>query len=452
MEDIFKFYFVFVIASIILGKGGEASIVNDGDDGLLHPTPMLGFSSWNAFNINVDEEKIMQTVDAIKKLKLDEYGYTYVIIDDLWSEAERDEQDGRLKVNASRFPSGIKNLSNYIHQKGLKFGIYANAGHKTCQGMAGSLGHEREDIQQFMEWEIDYLKLDNCYPYDGQELYKMDPVKSLLHLPSMYQSPDEYSRFSKMARELRMKSRNVTLELCLYGWGNVEKWGKQIGGHLWRTAGDIKDRWPSLLANLDKNDEPRFVENQGPNKGWNYPDALFVGKGGMKYVEYKSMFALWCIVKSPLMLGTDLTTFHDKYLAMVTNQALLDINQDSLGVQATCRKNCCSKSKFGAMYPALSCPEFMNSWQVWSGPLSGGDFVVLLLNRYDHDIKDVRFDWSKDAKIPEGTYEVSDVWKPNTNESIIIDTAKNKTWTVPLLGFHDNWTIRLKAVNDVGLP
>ena len=223
MEDIFKFYFVLAMA-IILGKRSEAMV----DDGL-HPTPMLGFSTWNAFDVNIDEEKIVQTVDAIKKLKLDKYGYTYVIIDDLWSEADRDEQDGRLKVNATRFPSGIKHLSNYIHQHGLKFGIYANAGHKTCQGMAGSLGHEREDVQQFIEWEIDYLKLDNCYPYDGQELYKMDAVKSLLHLPSMYQRPDEYSRFSKMGKELGTKSRNVTLELCLYGWGNVEQWGDQIG-------------------------------------------------------------------------------------------------------------------------------------------------------------------------------------------------------------------------------
>ena len=433
MEDILKFYLVLLVVIFVQPKSIE------GNNGfLLHPTPMLGFSTWNAFNLDIDEEKVIQTVDAIKKLNLDKYGYVYVIIDDLWSEATRGE-DQRLKVNTTRFPNGMKYLSEYIHQHGLKFGIYANAGHKTCQGMAGSLGHEKEDLEQFLEWDIDYLKLDNCYPSNGQELYKMDALKSLLHLPAMYQSPDEYSRFSKMGQALLEANRNVTFELCLYGWGNVENWGSEFG-HLWRTSGDIKDRWPSLLANLDKNDEARFVENQGPRKGWNYPDALFIGKGGMKYVEYKSMFALWSVIKSPLMLGSDLSAMPDEYLEMITNQALLKINQDPLGVQATCRKNCCSKSQYGAMYPAL-CPEFMSSWQIWSGPLAGGDYVVLVLNRYDHDIKDVVITF-KDAMVPEGIYEVDNVWESDNNKTII-DTSEDKTWTIPFLGFHDNLTLRL---------
>ena len=295
-----------------------SSFGNALDDGL-HPTPPMGFSSWNAFSTNITEEKMIKTVDAIKRLGLDKYGYKFVIVDDLWNEAER-EANGKLIVDGERFPQGMKYLSDYIHQKGLKFGIYANAGHKTCADKAGSLGYEETDLEEFLEWKIDYLKYDNCYPNDDKEMYKMDKWKSLLHLPSMYQTPDEYTRYSKMGEALlAVKNvRNISFELCLYGWGNVEKWGHKLG-HLWRTSGDIKDRWPSLLANVDKNDEDRFVHNQGPKKGWNFPDALFVGKGGMKLVEYKTMFALWSIMKSPLMLGSDLEFLSDEDLKVRRN-------------------------------------------------------------------------------------------------------------------------------------
>ena len=269
-------------------------------------TPPMGFNSWNAFKEDVNEIHMINTVNAFKKLNLDKFGYKYVIIDDFWSLPNRSVIGKKLQVNSAKFPRGMEYISDYIHRNGLKFGIYANAGYKTCGGMAGSLGFERQDLEQFLDWNIDYLKYDNCYPNDDREVYHMDKINSLLHFPSMYQYPDEKSRFKPMAEAIKVSNRSIIYELCLYGWGNVEDWGKSYGS-IWRTAGDIKDRWPSLLANIDINDSERFVKNQGRSKGWNYPDALFIGKGGMTNIEYKTMFTLWSIVKSPLMLGTDLS-------------------------------------------------------------------------------------------------------------------------------------------------
>ena len=146
-------------------------------------------------------------------------------------------------------------------KKGLKFGLYSDAGVKTCAGNPGSLNHEFEDFQQFKKWKIDYLKYDNCYPSNQEDIYKMDYSKSLLHMPVPFQNPDEKTRFSKMGKFV--KNSGIIFELCTYGWGNVENWGNKIGGHIWRTSADIKDRWPSVLSNLDKNDEFRFLDSQG---------------------------------------------------------------------------------------------------------------------------------------------------------------------------------------------
>lgn len=209
---------------------------NDG----LHETPPMGWSSWNTFNDAIDEQKIVETVQALKKLKLDSYGYEYVTVDDLWNLEDRHPVTKQMQVNTKRFPSGMKYLSDVIHEAGLKFGLYSDAGAKTCGGMAGSLGYESLDLDQFLDWEIDYLKYDNCYPTAAEE-HTMDKIKSMLHIPSFYQYPSEQSRFDPMGEAiLKAKSRrNVTFELCLYGWGNVEEWAPKYG-HLWRTSGDIR--------------------------------------------------------------------------------------------------------------------------------------------------------------------------------------------------------------------
>lgn len=209
---------------------------NDG----LHETPPMGWSSWNTFSDKIDEEKIVATVQALKRLNLDTFGYIYLTVDDLWNLKERDPISKKMQVNPERFPSGMNYLSDVIHEAGLKFGIYSDAGEKTCAGMAGSLGHEAQDLDQFIDWEIDYLKYDNCFP-NAKEVHTMDKLKSLMHIPSLYQLPSEQTRFDPMGEALmKAKSRrNITFELCLYGWGNVEEWAPKYG-HLWRTSGDIR--------------------------------------------------------------------------------------------------------------------------------------------------------------------------------------------------------------------
>ena len=179
-------------------------------DGLC-PTPPMGFSSWNAFKQNIDQDKILSTIDNIKRLGLDKYGYNYIIIDDLWSTPKRHPLNQRILVNQTRFPQGMKFVSDYIHQNGLKFGLYANAGVKTCAGMPGSLGFEQQDLAQFMEWNIDYLKYDNCYPQNENEPYKIDKWKSALHFPSLYQYPDEKTRFQPMGEALLAASNKVSI-------------------------------------------------------------------------------------------------------------------------------------------------------------------------------------------------------------------------------------------------
>lgn len=166
--------------------------------------------------------------------------------------------------------------------------------------------------------------------------------------------------------------------------------------------------------NLDRNDEDRFHGRQGPQFGaWNYPDALFVGKGGMTHIEYKTMFALWAAVKAPLMLGSDLSGVNkfDSVYEIIANRELLAVNQDPLGVQATCRKNCCGKGPTGAIFPQVTCPHFDKSWQIWQGPLAKGAFIVIVLNRFDYETE-INLNWAEDADLPPGMrFVLRDLWQ-----------------------------------------
>ena len=205
----------------------------------LHPTPMMGWSSWNTFFADNDQEKMEGIADAIIDLELDKFGYLYLTVDDYWNTPDRDV-DGNMIVNTTRFPDGMRRLGDYLHDRGLKYGIYSDAGDFTCGGMAGSLGYEEQDLQLFLSFDIDYLKYDNCYP-NGTNINVahnyVDVRESFLHLPSFYQFPSEEERFLPMVEAIESSGKNITFELCLYGWGNVEIWGPDAG-HLWRTGYD----------------------------------------------------------------------------------------------------------------------------------------------------------------------------------------------------------------------
>lgn len=439
---------------ILLFACGVVTGLPDG----LHLTPPMGWTSWNTFFQYNSEEKMIAQADALLELGLDKVGYTYLTIDDYWQLPDRDNLTGRMVEDPEKFPRGIRYVADYFHERGLKLGIYSSAGRYTCSGnLPGSLGYEKIDVEMLLDFEVDYFKYDNCYPrLDGSTNIGgtyIDFEQSLQHFPSIWQDPPEEGRYTVMAEEIANVKhiRNITLELCAWGFGNVETFGSQMS-HLWRTSQDISDNWNSLLLNIDVNDEPRYRQEgvQGPYLGWNYPDGLFIGKGGMTDTEYRTMFALWCLVKAPLMLGTDLTLLSRDSPAyeIITNPHLIAVNQDVLGIQGQCLKDCCSHGSLGGILGAPACYHFAHSWQVWAGPLSDAGFVVVVVNRFDTE-KFVSLDWAEDAKIPHGPYTVQNLWTGAMEGQVI---SGGEEWEGAFwkgnLEAHGNWAFKLSPVGE----
>jgi len=423
----------------------------------LHPTPPMGWTSWNTFFEENSQDKMISQIDALLELELDKFGYTFLTIDDYWQLPERDPDTRRMVADPLRFPDGIRFISDYVHSQGLSIGIYSSAGRYTCSGnLPGSLGYEDVDVQMLVDWEIDYFKYDNCYPREDGGTntgtgVNIDLAKSVENFPSMWQSPSEVERYQAMSDALASVKdlRNITFELCAWGFGNVETFGPSFG-HLWRTSMDIKDTWEQLLWNIDINDESRYRQEgvQGPEHGWNYPDGLFVGKGGMTNEEYRTMFALWCLVKSPLMLGTDIRTLtkDSEAYRIITNERLIAVNQDSLGIQGQCVKDCCSHGSIGGLTSPYSCGYFSHSWQVWAGPLSGDSWVVVILNRFDKE-ESITMDWHVDGSIPLGNYAVQDLWSGEMLPDIVVggEEWEGARW-YGIVAAHDNRSYKLTPV------
>ncbi|KAI8537584.1 hypothetical protein RHMOL_Rhmol09G0035400 [Rhododendron molle] len=234
-------------------------------------TPPMGWNSWNHFSCKIEEKLIRETADAMVSTGLAALGYKYINLDDCWAELNRDSQ-GNLVPKASTFPSGIKALADYVHAKGLKLGIYSDAGTQTCSlTMPGSLGHEEKDAKTFAAWGIDYLKFDNC---NNNNI-----------------SPKE--RYPIMSKALLNSGRSIFFSLCEWGQEDPATWAKGVGNS-WRTTGDISDSWNSMTGRADEND--KWASYAGPG-GWNDPDMLEVGNGGMTVGEYRSHFSIWALAK-----------------------------------------------------------------------------------------------------------------------------------------------------------
>ncbi|XP_058081668.1 alpha-galactosidase 2-like isoform X2 [Magnolia sinica] len=270
-------------------------------------TPPMGWNSWNHFQCHIDEWTVKRTADALVSTGLAALGYKYVNIDDCWGEASRDSR-GNLVARASTFPSGIKALADYVHSRGLKLGIYTDAGYTTCsKTMPGSLGHEVQDARTFASWGVDYLKYDNCY-HDG--------------------SRPQY-RYARMSYALRKVGRPILYSICEWGEQNPATWAGSFG-NAWRTTGDIQDKWESITTIADENNKwGRFA---GPGR-WNDADMLEVGNGGMSLEEYRSHFSIWALMKSPLLIGCDIRFASRQTLAILRNKEVIDVNQDPLGIQ-----------------------------------------------------------------------------------------------------------------------
>lgn len=304
----------------------------------LAKTPPMGWNSWNKFHRNVNDKVVREIADAMASNGMKDAGYVYVNIDDTW-EGARDAQ-GVLQSN-EKFPD-MKALADYVHSKGLKIGIYSSPGPKTCAGFEGSFGHEDQDAKTWAGWGFDYLKYDWC---SGSRVYD---VKSM---PAVY---------AKMGEALLKSGRPMVYSLCQYGWQNVGEWGARVGGNLWRTTGDIGDRWQSM-AHIGFDLQPGREKFAGPGH-WNDPDMLEIGNGGMTGDEYRTHMSLWSILAAPLLAGNDLRNMSKETLEILTNREVLAVDQDSLGKQGV------RVAKDGDL-------------EVWAKPLADGSQAVGLFNR-----------------------------------------------------------------------
>jgi alpha-galactosidase len=302
----------------------------------LAQTPPMGWNSWNKFGCDIDEELIRETADAMVSSGMAAAGYTYVNIDDCWMAPERDAQ-GRLVADPVRFPGGIEAVADYVHAKGLKLGIYSSAGTATCQGLPASLDHETTDAASFAEWGVDLLKYDNCNN----------------------QGRPAVERYTAMADALAASGRDIVYSICEWGSNRPWEWAAEVGGHYWRTTGDISDSWGSMVSIVDQ--QVGLEAYSGPN-AWNDPDMLEVGNGGMTTEEYRAHLSLWSLLNAPLIAGNDLRSMDATTLALLTDPDVLAVNQDWAGVQG---------HKIADN----------GDQEVWTKPTSDGGAAVVLFNR-----------------------------------------------------------------------
>lgn len=282
-------------------------------------TPQMGWNSWNKFGTDINEQMVKEMADALVSTGLRDAGYNHILLDDGWMEKERDAQ-GNLVPHRKKFPNGIKVVADYVHSKGLKFGLYNCAGSKTCAGYPGSRGHEYQDALKYAEWGVDYLKYDWC------STGKLNAEEAYI----------------TMRDAIYAAGRPILLSICEWGTAAPWKWAQSVG-HSWRTTGDIYNcfscehdhggyfSW-GVLNILDMRNQDELRKAAGPDH-WNDMDMLEVGNGGLTPDEERTHFALWAILNSPLLLGNDLRNMAPQTLDILTNKEIIAINQDSLGIQ-----------------------------------------------------------------------------------------------------------------------
>src|ERR1700758_854001 len=315
-------------------------------------TPPMGWNSWNKFGCHVSADMIKGMADAMVKSGMKDAGYQYVVIDDCW-QVSRDAA-GNIVPDPKTFPDGIKPVADYVHSLGLKFGIYSDAGSQTCAGRPGGLGHEYQDAIKYAAWGVDYLKYDWCHTT----------------------TQDAKSAYANIRNALDAAERPIVLSICEWGSHQPWLWGKEVGGNLWRTTGDIQPRWGGqekwpdgsccsngVLAILDQ--QVGLQSYAGPGH-WNDPDMLEVGNGGMSDTEYRSHFSLWAILAAPLIAGNDLRDMRPEIHDILTNKEVIAVDQDALGREGE------RVAKNGDL-------------EVWAKQMKDGSRAVVLLNRGDSE-------------------------------------------------------------------
>jgi len=306
----------------------------------LAQTPPMGWNSWNKFGCNVSDKLIREMADAMVSSGMQAAGYQYVNIDDCW-QVSRDPQ-GAIVADPQRFPSGMKALADYVHSKGLKLGLYTDAGTGTCEKRPGSLNHEVQDAKTYASWGIDYVKIDWCNS-EG-----LDPEV----------------QYAKFRDAFAQSGRPIVFSICNWGVKAPWRWGPKTG-NLWRTTGDISDSYDSMsLIGFGQNGLEKFA---GPGH-WNDPDMLEVGNGHMNREEYRTHMALWALLAAPFLAGNDLRDMSAETKGLLTNSEVIAVDQDSKGIQGR------------------------RVWQegpleIWAKPLADGSQAVGLFNRSESAIQ-----------------------------------------------------------------
>lgn len=372
------------------GKDNISEAVQNEHYDQLARLPPMGWNSWNVFGKNINEKVIMETADAFVSTGLRDLGYEYLVIDDIWH-GGRDSTTGILFEDPVKFPSGMKALADYVHSKGLKFGIYSDAGTKTCGEMPGSFGFEKQDAQLFADWGVDFLKYDYCY------------VPELVSLNNDYKMAID--RYKAMGDALKATGRPILFSICEWGPRSPWLWGKEVGGHMWRTSYDVADIWDTprnetspigILTSIDA--MANLGRFSGPG-GWNDPDMLVVGLnntgfikgGGCNEIEYRTQMNMWCMFAAPIMIGCDVRDMNEETKTILLNKDIIAIDQDSLGKQG---------------FRVFS----KDGLEAWKKPLSNGRFAIALFNRNSQD-KTISANWKELELDPNTRFDAYDVWK-----------------------------------------
>ena len=403
--------FLFLLSTFIGFSQGNTVTQTAGKYDGLAMTPPMGWNSWNTFETNIDEKLVKETADIMVASGMAAAGYNYIVLDDGWMTRERDS-NGNLVPDPIKFPSGMKVLIEYIHSKGLKFGLYNCAGTQTCAGYPGTRGYEYQDARFYASLDIDFLKYDWCNTagINAQEAYKT------------------------MSNALKAAGKPIVFSLCEWGDNQPWEWGKPMG-NLWRISGDIypcfdcefkhvEGNWSSWgfmkIAEMRKD----IRKYSGPDH-WNDFDMMEVGDG-MTNTEDKAHFTMWSMLASPLIAGNDFRKMSKETLAILTNKNLIAVNQDKLGVQ-------------GFKYLAE------DGLEVWVKPLFDGNWAVTFLNRSD-SVKKINFDWKKnlikdadfgyETNFGIITYKLKDLWKNkevgNTKKAFVSEIASHDVITLKL--------------------
>ena len=361
--------FTLLLAGWMAAAAAHETLKLDAPKPDLAPTPPMGWNSWNKFGCNVNEQLVRAQADAMVASGLRDAGYRYIVIDDCWQKSR--DADGNIQPDPERFPSGMKALADHVHAKGLKFGLYSDAGALTCGGRPGSAGHEFQDARQYAKWGVDYLKYDWCHtgPRNAEAAYTI------------------------MAKALRASGRDIVLSICEWGNNEPARWAPAVG-HLWRTTGDIFDAWSGkkdwshgMTDILDMNAES--WRHAGPNR-WPDPDMLEVGNGGMSSTEYESHFSLWAMLAAPLMAGNDLAAMSADTRRILGNREVIAVDQDPLGLAAR------RVRKQGDL-------------ELWVRPLAGGERAVVLFNRGTQPAE-MSAAWSEIDLPPAARARVRNLW------------------------------------------